>query len=259
MNDRLTAIEGTKSGGAALVTGIGRFVFRYRDYLAPFGLILIFVCSSPHPVFGSERVDWWFNLFGLLVALLGQAIRVSVIGYAYIVRGGSKKQLAAPKLVCEGFYAHSRNPMYVGNFLLLGGLAIIYHSPLVYLVVLPLYLLSIVAIIEAEEEFLRGKFGAEYEDYCRRVNRFLPSLRGLRTTLSGMKFDWRRVLRKEYGTTFAWLSTALIFIAVERISWHPARQVLSALARIAVAWILVALLYGITRWLKKSGRLTSAP
>jgi protein-S-isoprenylcysteine O-methyltransferase Ste14 len=252
------AFAGAHSGAAALVTGVGRFVFRFRDYLAPLGLVIIFLCSRPRPAFGSERADLWFNMLGVLVALLGQAIRVVVIGYAYIVRGGKGKQLAAPKLVCEGLYAHSRNPMYVGNFLLLTGLAIIYHAPLVYLVALPLYVLAILSIIEAEEEFLRGKFGAEYDDYCRRVNRFLPSLRGLRTTLDGMTFDWRRVARKEYGTAFAWLSAALAFMAIENLSWHHLHEIQETLVGLAAAWAVIAMLYATARWLKKSGRLASA-
>ena len=56
---------------------------------------------------------WW--------PLCGQAVRVMVIGYAYIQRGGVNKQLAARSPGREGVYAHSRNPMYVGNFLLLAG------------------------------------------------------------------------------------------------------------------------------------------
>jgi protein-S-isoprenylcysteine O-methyltransferase Ste14 len=258
MSGQRTALMGAQSSMAAAVNRVGRFVFRFRDYLAPLGLVVIFVVSRPRPALGSERVDWWVDAFGLLVALLGQAIRVSVIGYAYIRRGGAEKQLAAPKLVCEGLYAHSRNPMYVGNFLLLAGLAIIYHSPLVYLVVLPLYVLGILSIVEAEEAFLRGKFGAEYEDYCRRVNRFLPNLHGLRTTVRGLQFDWRRVVRKEYGTTFAWLSTSLAFIAVEHLSWHGLEEAGQVLIGLAVAWLVIALFYATARWLKKRGHLASA-
>lgn len=257
MSAQRTVLTGAQSSATALVNRVGRFVFRFRDYLAPLGLVIIFVASRPRPALGSELVDWWVDAFGLFVALVGQAIRVSVIGYAYIVRGGANKQLAAPKLVCEGLYAHSRNPMYVGNFLLLTGLAIIYHAPLVYLVALPLYVLGILSIIEAEEEFLRGKFGAEYEDYCRRVNRFLPNLRGLRETVRGMSFDWRRVLRKEYGTTFAWLSAALAFIAAEHLTWHGLEEVGETLISLGAAWLVIALLYATARWLKKSGRLAS--
>jgi protein-S-isoprenylcysteine O-methyltransferase Ste14 len=237
---------------------LGRFVFRFRDLLAPVVAVLVLWLAEPLPFFGNEDLDRWSNLAGVLVALSGQAIRVTVIGYAYIVRGGSKKQLAAPRLVCEGFYAHSRNPMYLGNFLLLGGLALIYNSPLLYLVGLPLCIVALLSIVRAEEDFLRARFGTEYEAYCRNVNRFLPDIRGLGATLSRMRFDWRRVLRKEYGTTFAWVSAALVFIAVEQITWHGVTASHAALLSMGGGWLAVALCYAAVRWLKKSGRLNGA-
>jgi len=241
----------------ALFPALGRFVFRFRDLLAPAVAGLALWLAEPLPFFGNEDVDRWSNLAGVLVALSGQAIRITVIGYAYIVRGGSKKQLAAPRLVCEGFYAHSRNPMYLGNFLLLAGLSLIYNSPLVYLVGLPLCIVALLSIVRAEEEFLHARFGAEYDAYCRSVNRFLPDVRGLRATLSQMRFDWRRVLRKEYGTTFAWVSAAFVFTAVEQITWHGVTASQSALLRLGVGWLTTALCYAVVRWLKKSGRLDS--
>ena len=236
---------------------VGRFVFKYRDYLAPAVGILILAYVRPRPLFGSERADRWLDLVGVLVALTGQSIRATVIGLAYIVRGGAKKQLAAPRLVREGFYAHSRNPMYLGNFLLLLGLALIYNAPLVYLVGLPACVGGLFSIVLAEEEFLRGQFGAEYDDYCHAVNRFLPDVRGLRQTLSRMRFDWRRVLRKEYGTTFAWTSTAIVFLAYERVLWHGLAQSAPALRTLGVVWLALGVCYFVVRWLKKSGRLAS--
>jgi protein-S-isoprenylcysteine O-methyltransferase Ste14 len=241
----------------AAVTSVGRFVFRYRDYLAPLGLLLILLGTRPQKFFSSERLDVWLDAFGVLVAACGQAVRVSVIGYAYIQRGGVNKGLAADRLVCEGIYAHSRNPMYVGNFLLLAGLVIIYHSPLVYLIAFPGYLLGIWTIIKSEEEFLARKFGSEYADYCRRVNRFLPSLHGMRETLGGMRFDWRRVIRKEYGTTFAWTSVALVLIAWEQIHWYRWAGARDVLVVLVATWLVIALLYGVARWLKKTHRIDS--
>jgi protein-S-isoprenylcysteine O-methyltransferase Ste14 len=249
----------TQNRGAVnrLVSRVGRFVFKYRDFLAPAVGILILLYEEPRPIFLSQRANWWLDLVGVLVALTGQIIRVTVIGYAYIVRGGAKKQLAAPRLVREGFYAHSRNPMYLGNFLLLLGLALIYNAPLVYLIGLPACVAGLWAIVRAEEEFLRGQFGAEYEDYCRTVNRFLPDLRGLRQTLSGMRFDWRRALRKEYGTTFAWTSTAILFLGYERVLWNGLKQSTPVLRGLLASWISLGIWYLCVRWLKKSGRLAS--
>lgn len=247
----------TRPRVSAAVQWLGQFVFRFRDYLAPAGLAIILAATLPEHLFGSEAVNRWVDALGLLVAATGQVLRVLVIGYAYIVRGGVGKQLAAPKLVCEGFYAHSRNPMYVGNMLLLSGLAIIYNSRWVYVVGLPVFLGGLLAIIKAEEAFLASKFGRDYEDYCQRVNRFLPRLRGLRATMASMRFDWKRVLRKEYGTTCAWLSAALFLLVWERLVHFGYAARRGQINALLLAYIPVVIAYGEVRWLKKSRRLDS--
>jgi protein-S-isoprenylcysteine O-methyltransferase Ste14 len=242
---------------AALAERLGRFVFRYRDYLVPAVLVGVLVLTRPQAPLGSERLDVVLDALGLFVATTGQALRAMVIGYAYIRRGGINKQLAAPTLVCEGFYAHSRNPMYVGDFLLFVGLAMIYHSAAVYLVVLPIVATALLAIVTAEERYLAARFGAAYAAYCQRVNRFVPTLRGLSATTRGMRFDWRRVLRSEYGTTFAWLSAAFFLLAWEdvlRFGWARSGPHLYCLLTL---YLPVPVAYGIVRWLKKSGRLRS--
>ncbi|HVN87331.1 MAG TPA: isoprenylcysteine carboxylmethyltransferase family protein [Candidatus Binatia bacterium] len=241
----------------AFVQGVGRFVFRFRDYLAPAGLASILMLTNPEQLLGSEDADTLADLIGVMLCLIGQAVRVTVIGYAYIVRGGANKQLHAPKLVCEGFYAHSRNPMYLGNFLLLGGLAVMYNSRWVYVVALPLFIGGILSIIRAEEAFLREKFGAEYDDYCRRVHRFWPRLKGLRRTLAPMTFDWKRVLRKEYGTTFAWISAAMFLETWEQVLRFGYRGNPAKVHLLAAAYVVVLLAYGTVRFLKKTHRLDS--
>ena len=240
---------------SAPVRWFGQFVFRYRDYLAPLVLLAALLFTRPKPFFGSERLDAWTDALGVLLALLGQSIRVLVIGYAYIVRGGVNKEVAAPRLVREGFYAHSRNPMYMGNFFLLLGLAVIYNSVWVYCVGLPILYFGLLSIVRAEEDFLARKFGEEYADYCRTVNRFVPGLRGMRTTLGSMRFDWKRVLRKEYGTTFAWTSAALALMSIEAVTWYGWAGSVTTLKRYAAVWLCLVALYSFVRWLKKTRRL----
>jgi len=252
--------DGTVASAAPHRTGVdavGRFVFRFRDYLAPCGLAVALVVTHPEHPFGSPTVNLGTDVVGVLVACLGQALRVAVIGYAYIVRGGSNRQLAAPQLVCRGFYAHCRNPMYTGNFLLLAGLAIIYNSRWVYALVLPLFYAALLAIVRAEERFLAAKFGGEYDDYCRRVNRFVPHLRGLGATLAPMTFDWRRVLRKEYGTTFAWVSAALFLLIWERLYHFGYPAAATPIPLLAAAYVPLVAAWATVRWLKKTRRLDS--
>ena len=97
----------------------------------------------------DDGPDLALDVVGVLVALAGQALRAVVIGLAYIKRGGRNKEITADRLVSEGVFAHSRNPLYVGNFLIVTGLLIVWNSPLAYAVVLTVLLASFLSIVRA--------------------------------------------------------------------------------------------------------------
>jgi protein-S-isoprenylcysteine O-methyltransferase Ste14 len=242
-------------GLAALVVALGNLCFGYRDYLAPVAIGFVALASAPRPFLGQRALDPWWDAAGLAVSVAGQALRVLVIGLAYIKRGGRRKRIAADRLVVDGIFAHARHPLYVGNFLLLSGLMMIWNSPLGYVVV-ALLGFGLFSMAYAEETFLRGRFGAEYDAYSARVPRFIPHLRGLRATLSRFSFDWKRVVRKEYGTTFSWTTTAVALLALERVRWDGSRSTAS-LDVLAAVWLILALLWMTARWLKRTRRLLS--
>jgi len=233
----------------------GHRFFGARNYLFPLVFVGVALASTPMPFLGSERTDRWMDLAGLLVALAGQALRVVVIGLAYIRRGGKDGKIYADTLVVEGFFAHSRNPLYLGNMMVFAGLLIALNSPVGWLVGAPFYLFAYHAITRAEESFLGRKFGAAYEDYKGRVNRFLPSLSGIGTTIRGMRFDWRRVVLKEYGATFAWITTFLAVILWEHFAWGGTAGLSHVLRPVGIAWGIALVGYATARFLKKTGRL----
>ena len=94
-------------------------------------------------------------------------MRAGTIGLVYIIRGGKNRRVYAKDLVTEGVYAHSRNPMYVGNVLILSGVAITSNCWTTVLVAMPVTAFVYRAIVAAEENYLRGKFGPAFDDYCR--------------------------------------------------------------------------------------------
>ena len=124
-------------------------------------------------------------------------------------RGGRNKQFTADDLIQDGFFAHTRNPLYLGNLLIAAGLVLIADSPAWFLVVLPLTVGMYCAIVLAEEAFLTARFGQTYVDYCQRVCRFLPTLTGLKCSLSVNGVDWQRALWKEARIFCAWVSFVL--------------------------------------------------
>ena len=195
---------------------------------------------------------------GFLVSLSGQVLRVLVIGLVYITRGGQNRQVWANTLVDGGMFGHSRNPLYVGNLLIILGLAIVHNGWLMYLVAVPAFLFIYAAIVAAEEEYLRGRFGDAYDEYARRVPRWLPSLRGLPRTLSDGQFDWLKVLRKEYGTPFAWGTGFLLLLVWEHQSPAATPMASTELRLIAGTWAALAVAYMITRTLKLRGYIGTA-
>jgi protein-S-isoprenylcysteine O-methyltransferase Ste14 len=242
----------------SVALAFGRFVFRYRDYLAPLVLVVVVLTMPPVAFADFEVWDVGLDLVGVMLSLAGQALRIMVIGLAYIKRGGRQKTITADRLVCEGVFAHSRNPLYLANFLMLSGLLVIWNSPWGYLVILPAFGVALFSIVRAEEEFLSRRFGAEYAEYCARVPRFVPSLRDFRQTLAQFDFDWRRVIRKEYGTTFALVSVVLILFVFEKVHWHGFQAAMGRVRIAAAVWLLSAGLWASARWAKKARWIDSA-
>jgi protein-S-isoprenylcysteine O-methyltransferase Ste14 len=233
----------------------GRFFFRSRDAVFPLVFLAIVVATRARWPFESRPYEVLSNILGITVALAGQALRALVIGLAYIRRGGRNRQVHADELVQEGIFAHSRNPLYLGNLLGLIGLLIVHNSPAGYLVGLPFYLLAYLSIVCAEEEYLTHRFGQEYVRYGREVTRFLPRLTGLRATLTSMRFDWLRLLRKEYGTTFTGLTSVLGLLLWDQYQVLGSDSATRALPVVLALWLPLAVAYLTVFYLKKRGAL----
>ncbi|AHG92559.1 phospholipid methyltransferase (plasmid) [Gemmatirosa kalamazoonensis] len=236
----------------------GNFLFRYRDALFPVVLLALFGLTRPHWPSGDRRLDDLLDLLGVSLAVVGQALRVAVIGYAYIIRGGRDRRVYAEGLVTGGLFAHCRNPLYVGNLLILAGLLVVWNNPFTYALGIPFFVLGYVAIVAAEEAFLRDRFGAAYDAYSAAVPRWGFRPRGLRASLAGLPFDWRRVIVKEYGSAAYWVAGACLLMLGDSLAHEPwdARPTYHAALLAGVP--ATAVLWALARWLKKSRRLVAS-
>lgn len=218
-------------------------------------MVTIFVLFRPRYPEGSVRLDGLLNLVGILVIITGQTIRALTIGLRYIERGGRNGHVYASSLVTEGLFRHCRNPLYVGNILVYFGLFIIFNNPIVYLVGISFILLVYTSIVAAEENYLLGKFGDDYANYCREVNRWIPDLRGIRKTISGMSFSWRRVLSKEYTSTYTWILGMVFLLMYEDYAYHTMYSEPLELSLLLAILMLGTVLWASVRHLKLTGRL----
>jgi protein-S-isoprenylcysteine O-methyltransferase Ste14 len=237
------------------LVALGNFLFRARDAVFPVVLIVLLLIGTPLIPRSDPRLARLLDAAGVITALLGQALRVAVIGYRYIVRGGKNRQVYAEGLVTTGFFALSRNPLYVGNLLILGGLMLIWNSPLMYAIGVPFFLLGYRAIVAAEESYLGREYGDAFAAYCRRVPRWWPALGRLREATAGMAFNWRRVILKEYGSAAYWVAGAAVLLMLKNRRYASLQGTVSNDVPYWVVVGLVAALWVWARYLKKSKKL----
>ena len=119
-----------------------------------------------------------FRLLALVPLLAGSYIALYCV-FAFAWTGiGTPAPFDPPRrLVISGFYRYVRNPMYIGASLVVIGETALWGSltaGLQYLLVFASLLALFVVVYE--EPALRSQFGAEYEEYCRSVPRFVPRL-----------------------------------------------------------------------------------
>ena len=100
---------------------------------------------------------------GGIIAFIGVLIRAWASGH--IVKNR--------RLAVTGPYAHTRNPLYFGSFLIGAGFAIAVHWGLL-LVVIGFWILVYVPTMERERKNIRERFPEEYDVYSANVPAFVP-------------------------------------------------------------------------------------
>jgi protein-S-isoprenylcysteine O-methyltransferase Ste14 len=132
------------------------------------GLALQWVVSLPFMP-ASVPAGWVGGMvFVLALALVAWAI-------ATITRAGSNVPTSMPTttIVQTGPYRFTRNPIYLGMFLGLVGLAIAFDSLWLLGTLVPFALVIRYGVVAREEAYLERKFGDAYRHYRARVRRWL--------------------------------------------------------------------------------------
>jgi protein-S-isoprenylcysteine O-methyltransferase Ste14 len=149
-------------------------------------------------VFLAARSTWRSLALGLGVAAIGLAIRAWAAGHI------QKEK----KLAVSGPYRYTRNPLYVGNFVLGIGIAAATNTWWGTGLFLLYFGLFYPPVIIEERERMRRLFPAEYADYTASVPLLLPRLRPAAENGEG-RFRWalyrkNREPRALLGTLFVW-------------------------------------------------------
>lgn len=173
---------------------------RHRVAICRWGGLLLLVIAQPR-----SQV---FYLLGLLVALLGEALRFWAAGH---IR-------KAEELARTGPYAWVRNPLYLGSFVMSCGVALMCTSTtrwlsslVIWAAVLATFRWPYAQKIRLEEEDLRGRFGDAFEQYRLAVPAFFAAPSGLRAALREGGFSWALAVKnKELKTLWALLGLAVV-------------------------------------------------
>jgi protein-S-isoprenylcysteine O-methyltransferase Ste14 len=160
---------GQQASDTAVAGVIARPPFLYLAYLL-LGLaldrVLPLPVASPEPVLIQWTAGAGLILIGVAIAAAG-------------IRNFSRAATPVPSnqpvraLVTTGIHGWSRNPIYVGMFLLYAGIGLAALSPWVLILALPLAVTVRYGVVAREEAYLERRFGDTYRDYKVRVRRWL--------------------------------------------------------------------------------------
>ncbi len=181
----------------------GNWLFRWRSFL-PLLMILIiipgFIVNSY--LYGSYRQNHFWVLFCLLVSFFGLVIRIYTIGHIYSgTSGRNTQEQVAERLNSTGIYSIVRHPLYLGNFFIWLGISLYVREWWVTLIFVLIFWLYYERIMFAEEQFLRVKFGEDFEKWAEKTPAFIPNFRKWKPAIS--PFSVKRVLKREYSGFFA--------------------------------------------------------
>jgi protein-S-isoprenylcysteine O-methyltransferase Ste14 len=124
----------------------------------------------PFPNPGIDVGHWIIGGTLILIGLI-----LATAGIRNFSRADTPVQSIEPTraLVTTGIHAWSRNPIYLGMFLLYGGIGIVAQSLWILILTLPLAIAIRHGVAAREEEYLERRFGDSYRDYKARVRRWL--------------------------------------------------------------------------------------
>lgn len=141
-------------------------------FLAALGLGLVADRLLPLPLPGDiPGPVAWIVGGGLILA----GLAVAAAGIRNFARAGTPVPTTEPTraLVTTGIHARSRNPIYVGLFLLYAGIGIAALSPWTLVLGLPLAIVMRHGVVAREEAYLERRFGDRYREYRSRTRRWL--------------------------------------------------------------------------------------
>lgn len=148
-------------------------------------------------------------LAGGIVGAVGLWIRANAAGHLH------KKEV----LTVTGPYAFTRNPLYLGSFILMMGAAVAAHSWPSSLILFAYFALFYSFVMRREERELLQHHGEAFREYARSVPLFFPRLTPAKcATGGGGVFSFAQYQKnREYRAAIGFLLLLLVFVVIWRL------------------------------------------
>lgn len=191
----------------------GQFLFKFRSFTPLPLMAAVFLFFRPQ---SCGALDPFLIWGGLVVSFLGEIIRIMAVGFAYTGTSGRENYLRADDLNRTGIYSIVRNPLYIGNVLMFSGLLIVFANWWALLFFNIFLITQYYFIILSEENYLKQKYGLQFDDYCATIRRIIPKFNTYNKP--ARPFDGRKVFFKENDSIFNMLMVFIIILAFRESS-----------------------------------------
>jgi protein-S-isoprenylcysteine O-methyltransferase Ste14 len=180
----------------------GNWLFKYRSFI-PLAVLLIgsilviYAEFKPGVSFVKETpFESIYEIFCILISLFGLYIRIITVGHTPVNTSGrnASKQIA-DTLNTSGMYSIVRHPLYLGNFFMWLGTALLTGNLWFIVAFFLFYWVYYERIMYAEEQFLKKSFGKVYTSWAKTVPAFVPNFTNY--TKPDLPFSWKKILKKE--------------------------------------------------------------
>lgn len=196
----------------------GDYLFKHRSFLPIIILVIgmaVFIISELRGSASPDRcISNSYDYICLAVSLFGLLIRIITVGRTpkntsgRNTRGGQ----IADELNSTGIYSTVRHPLYLGNFFMWLGVAMLTQNAWFVIAFILFYAFYYERIMYAEEAFLRNKFGKQYLDWAEGVPAIIPSFKN--HVRAKYPFSLRKVLLKEKNGLWAVFLLFWIFMLI---------------------------------------------
>jgi protein-S-isoprenylcysteine O-methyltransferase Ste14 len=155
---------------AQSIAKYNRKIFLIPPYYFLFSITLILILYLSLPSVTS--ISFPYNLFGIIGIVAGMYLIMQ--SYEHFKQNSTTVKFnKSNKIVSEGLYRYSRNPMYLGNVVFLTGMSILTGMVITLLIPALFFIIIDRMFIPYEEEKMGIEIGEAYLNYKKKVRRWV--------------------------------------------------------------------------------------